>query len=75
MSINVTDLSTNEIIYTGCAECFLESNDNDLVLESKLNQLESSDRERIKYVNDNDDEFIIEKELELIWDWVLTEWK
>ena len=68
MSINVTDLSTNEVIYTGCAECFLESNDNDSVLESKLNQLESSDKERIKYVNDNDNEYLIEKEIELIYE-------
>ena len=74
MQITVTNLSTNQIIHIGCAEEYLELLDYSNELESVLTELDENHLDSINYTDDDDNVYLIEKELELLWDWVLTEW-
>ena len=75
MQITVTNLSTNQIIHIGCAEEYLELLDYSNELESVLTELDENHLESINYTDEDDNEYLIEKEIELIYDWVLTELK
>ena len=67
MQINVTDLSSGHIIYSGDCEDFLYSFlDSDIEHEIKLNSFCCSQTESIIIVTDEAD-YLIEKVLELIY--------
>ena len=68
MQINVTDLSSGHIIYSGDCELFLYSFlESDIEAEFQLNHFCCSQTESIIIVTDEAD-YLIEKVLELICD-------
>ena len=75
MQITVTNLSTNNIDFKGCADELLEQLSYPFNLESALNHMDENNLDSINYTDEDDNEYLIEKEIELIYDWVLTELK
>lgn len=64
--LTITDTTTEEIIFTGSADEFLEVNNYDLELEELLNTIEVSNRTSHNiYYNDN--HYHVEKEVEEIY--------
>ena len=68
MQITVTNLSTNQIIHIGCAEEYLELLDYSSELESVLTELDENNLDSINYTDEDDNEYLIEKEIELIYE-------
>ena len=64
--LTITDITTEEIIFTGSADEFLEVNNYDLELEELLNTIEVSNRTAHNiYYNDN--HYHVKKEVEEIY--------
>ena len=68
MYVNVTNLSTNDNFFNGDAEELLELANYDIMLENVLNHMDTHNLNSIKFTDDDDNEYLIEKELELIYD-------
>ena len=68
MNVNVTNLSTNDNFFKGDAEELLELANYDIMLENVLNHLDIHNLESITFTDDDDNEYLIEKEIELFYD-------
>ena len=68
MYVNVTNLSTNDNFFRGDAEELLELANYDIMLENVLNHMDTNNLNSIKFTDDDDNEYLIEKEMELIYD-------
>ena len=68
MYVNVTNLSTNDNFFNGDAEELLELANYDIMLENVLNNMDIHNLNSIKFTDDDDNEYLIEKELELIYE-------
>ena len=68
MNVNVTNLSTNDNFFNGAAEELLELANYDIMLENVLNNMDTYNLDTITFTDDDDNEYLIEKEMELIYD-------
>ena len=68
MYVNVTNLSMNDNFFKGDAEELLELANYDIMLENVLNHMDTNNLNSIKFTDDDDNEYLIEKEMELIYD-------
>ena len=68
MKILVTNLQTGKEEYNGCAEELLESLLYPFDLEIALSDMEENQLNKIKFTDDDGFQYLIEKEMELIYD-------
>ena len=68
MNVNVTNLSTNDNFFKGDAEELLELANYDIMLENVLNNMDINNIDSITFTDDDDNEYLIEKEIELFYD-------
>ena len=68
MYVNVTNLSTNDNFFKGDAEELLELANYDIMLENVLNNMDINNIDSITFTDEDDNEYLIEKEIELFYD-------
>ena len=68
MKVSFTNLSNSNLEFIGCADELLETLCYPFNLEIVLSHMEENHLESLIYTDDDDNEYLIEKELELIYE-------